>query len=481
MFKIFDHIYVINLESSIERKNHIVKELERVGIEKYEIFNATDKDSDEVLKLMESHFVMKFPPCFRCRKNECNCNNNVLIKQQIGIWCSLMNIWKDIIKNGYQNSLICEDDIKFTDNHRHVFDILLNENTFKKYNIDSTRPLLIRVGSGYSNLHEDKRDPFFTNDIIMSGPCFAVNIEMAKILLDNLEKIVTTPDIYVHRDILKVDENIQHFTMIPQPVYELSTGKFAKFYSEIHPKLIDDIDIERDKSHIKRIEYKKILCIGHPRCGTGYTANFLNKLGLNVGHENMMSDGVSSWMLAANDENYPWGDIKNKDRYYFANTIHVIRNPFEAIPAIILENRYTPDNKSYKFRKKHIENYFDIELLSFEDDFKTQLEMAVQTFIYWNKMVENQKPDFVFRIEYDHENLISYLTNTKLVVNSKMPDNVHEKINSNKLYQGKKHEKPIVSTNDYLQLSPDLLNELILFCEKYGYEHFLYSSNITTL
>ena len=40
--------------------------------------------------------------------------------------------------------------------------------------------------------------------------------------------------------------------------------------------------------------------------------------------------------LTVND-NYPWGDVQDKYRYYFENIIHVVRNPFEAIPESIFD------------------------------------------------------------------------------------------------------------------------------------------------
>ena len=95
------------------------------------------------------------------------------------------------------------------------------------------------------------------------------------------------------------------------------------------------------------------MCIGHSRCGTTSIAYYLKQMGHDVRHENMGNDGVSSWMLAVRDDKYPWGNEKDKFRYYFKNIIHVLRNPFNAIPSIILEHKYSPDNKSYKF-KKHI-------------------------------------------------------------------------------------------------------------------------------
>ena len=58
---IFNNIYVLNLKESINRKEHIKKEFNRVQIEKYQFFEATPHDSDEVKNLMNSNFVKKVP------------------------------------------------------------------------------------------------------------------------------------------------------------------------------------------------------------------------------------------------------------------------------------------------------------------------------------------------------------------------------------------------------------------------------------
>lgn len=47
-FNFFDRIYVINLESSKDRKNHIKKHFSDMGINNYEFFKAVDKDSKKI-------------------------------------------------------------------------------------------------------------------------------------------------------------------------------------------------------------------------------------------------------------------------------------------------------------------------------------------------------------------------------------------------------------------------------------------------
>ena len=144
--KLINKIYIINLKSCVNRKEHIKQEFKRVGINEYEIFEATDKDSIEVRNMIKSDFVKKFPPCFRCGRNECNCPNNILISSQIGNWCSFINVMNDIIKNDLKNLImICEDDIKFSEDSMYIFNNMITNNNLKKYNIDYEKPILIRA------------------------------------------------------------------------------------------------------------------------------------------------------------------------------------------------------------------------------------------------------------------------------------------------------------------------------------------------
>jgi hypothetical protein len=66
----------------------------------------------------------------------------------------------------------------------------------------------------------------------MSNPCYAINAAMGRILVDSLERIETTSDVYVHR---LIGTRVDHYTAIPPAAYELSwsTGELR---SEIRPK-----------------------------------------------------------------------------------------------------------------------------------------------------------------------------------------------------------------------------------------------------
>ena len=58
--------YVVSLEESVDRKEHIRQEFARVGITNYEFFNATPADDNEVKELFKDGVPGQFPPCCIC-------------------------------------------------------------------------------------------------------------------------------------------------------------------------------------------------------------------------------------------------------------------------------------------------------------------------------------------------------------------------------------------------------------------------------
>jgi hypothetical protein len=364
--------------------------------------------------------------------------------------------------------MICEDDIKFTNRGKNILNKIINIQNFKKYSLNFDKPILIRAGSALSKKHKIRmKNPIMNKQKTMSNPCFFINVLFAKSFLKNLKFLDRTSDMFIHHNILNKDKSIQHFTIIPQPIYELSYGKNAIFKSEIHPKNNKITDKLTYNNHIKKVFYKKILCIGHPRTGTRTITNYLNQIGYNIKHEKMGFDGTSSWMLAVDDNNYPWGNIKNRNIFHFDKIIHVVRDPFQAIPSIILENKYSPYNKSYNFRKKHIKKILNIDLPNTNAgkiDFKKDLEIAIKTYLYWNKICEMNNPTLICKIED---------TNTLSKLNHKNKKIIFTKINKtkNKIFNGRKYNKPKISLDMYNNVDRKLIIELKKFCKKYNYKY----------
>jgi GR25 family glycosyltransferase involved in LPS biosynthesis len=283
----FDNIYVLNLEKSSDRREHINSEFKRVGIEKYEFFKATPHDSPEVYELINNGLVKSFPSCFRCNRNRCSCENNYLTPFQLGNWCSFLNIFRDIIKNDYEFVLICEDDIVFSFQYERIINKLLSEKSFKSHNIDMKKPLLIRLGTAFNpNNHNSSAPAVFLKNYSLCNPCFAINKEMAIVYLKALKIIDYHSDVYFHQKIPKNIKGIQYFTMYPYPVYELSFVKsLQKFNSEVRPK-----------NALRRKEYKEFLFLTTNNLLNIFLKQFLNIINkyspYSIGYNIMGFNGV---------------------------------------------------------------------------------------------------------------------------------------------------------------------------------------------
>jgi hypothetical protein len=228
---ILEHVLCINLESSVIRRQHMDAEFSRIGILKYEFIKAFEADSPEVLELLESDLVHKHPPCFRCGRDRCDCDNKALFAPQIGNWLSHMAAWKKVrfAKGGLH--LVCEDDLKFTEAFQPTV-AWLDRSRLLRDKISNGEPVLVRLGWALCDEHNMRSEPRFTDEIRMSNPCYALNAEMAEFALNSLARIDTTSDVYLHQQIAPQSN---HYTVMPPVAYELSwsTGQIR---SEIRPK-----------------------------------------------------------------------------------------------------------------------------------------------------------------------------------------------------------------------------------------------------
>jgi hypothetical protein len=143
-----------------------------------------------------------------------------------------MEAWKRISEcPSGKLTMICEDDLKFQENVHDVMALLHASNDITAL-LDLGQSVLLRLGWALCDDHSDSGTPRLTKQIRLANPCYAINPQMARLLLESLEKIETTSDIYVHR---MIGPQACHFTVLPPLAYELSwsTGELP---SEIRPK-----------------------------------------------------------------------------------------------------------------------------------------------------------------------------------------------------------------------------------------------------
>jgi len=376
---LFNNIYVINLESCTDRKTHIINEFNRVGIEKYEFFNAIKYDSQEVIDLMKSDKVKKFPTCFRCNQIKCYCKNNVLTEFQIGNWFSFINIFKDIIEKKYDFVLICEDDIVFSQQYKRIINKLLCPQSFKKYKIDMTKPLMIKMGAAFrAENHNSNATPVFIKNYAYCNPCFAINKEMAYVFLSNLGVINHTSDTYFHEIIPKIFPSIQHLTMYPYPVYELSFVKgIQKFESTVRPT-----------NSLRRIEYIDYLFL---------TTNFLMNVNLfnyfKRKNYNILIDSVG---YNGNIHKYILYDESQKRKYYFGNKYLIQDNYIDEIKLIykIMLNEFN-EKKDSVYYSKYIEKINEVLKVSFTLDYDNLLKSAIYYFYYYVLLLKTVNTEII--------------------------------------------------------------------------------------
>ena len=402
----FDNIYVINLKESVDRKNHIINEFNKMKISKYEFFEAVHYDDNVVQELLNSKKVMSFPPCFRCLKNRCNCENNFLTKYQIANWCSYIKLFNQILSSDDNIVLICEDDIVFSKQSHHILNTLLHKNTLKKYKINLNFPLLIKMGAAYNNnTHYSYKNPSYIKNYSLSNPCFAVNKEMIKIFLYNLKIIDYHSDIYFHDRIPKKFPNIQMLVMNPFPVYELSFVKSIQQFDSL----------VRPKNQIRKKEYKDFLFVTMNKLIEYIPLKYSKNFNLKVSASSIDFNGTINFYYCLNDH--------YKFKFFFQNKIFIYDNIDDDI--ILMKNDIIYNNNCYiLFIIKLVINTYKLDINddinSIIDNLKYLYKYIISYFEQENFNVININEHNIFT-KYDfiknYINIKNNFKNSKLELN----------------------------------------------------------------
>jgi hypothetical protein len=186
---------------------------------------------------------------------------------------------------------------------------------------------------------------------------------------------------------------------------------------------------------------EQILLIGHPRCGATYLAAAFKAYDYDIRRGEPGIHGIVSWALAV--------DPKQNGQ----QIIHYVRNPLYSLPSIVYADR--KDSQNYNYRKRILYTLYHINL----DDY-SPLDRAAISFILWNKMIDEQKPGFVVRIEDSIVPLLQYL-------GWKVGHHA-----TNESYNNK-----ATDAVDWSTLRPDLLKTLDKWCFENGYQELCKSIN----
>lgn len=145
-----------------------------------------------------------------------------------------------------------------------------------------------------------------------------------------------------------------------------------------------------------------IVGLGHPRCGTGFTASLLQSAGFDVGHEEVRADGIVSWLAAAERAAVPFGQSsmgKLKGHRIFC----AVRSPVESIPSIVPENERP---RSIAWRAQVIWERTKVDICSLPAVPPNRIALAVASYVHWFEICLAHKPGIVFRIDRNEDDAL---------------------------------------------------------------------------
>lgn len=138
---------------------------------------------------------------------------------------------------------------------------------------------------------------------------------------------------------------------------------------------------------------KPFLILGHPRSGTSYMATLFQIFGLDVLHEAIGKDGISSWgYVTWHLPPYRFDGHSRLD-FQFEHIIQVVRNPIKTVASVAFT-----EQDSLAWRKQFVNIFTD-----------HPVSQAVESILGWNKLIYAQKPNLVCKLENSAEQLATYL------------------------------------------------------------------------
>jgi hypothetical protein len=248
----------------------------------------------------------------------------------------------------------------------------------------------------------------------------------------------------------QIEEEAQE---LEEKISNVTTSPAWQFYhadeedkAEIIKTYINNLIMIKELKAKKKAKTKKILGLGHPRTGTGYTAKLLQSWGLDVGHEKMGEDGTVDWSLAAGKS--LWQDVDIKD-FDWKHIVYCVRDPKATIPSLV----YTEDNKevSMNFRK---ENGVIVSA--------NPIVTAINSITKWDRLISQLEPEITYRIEDDGQVLFEHLKS--MGVGVEWSDRV-----LGKKQNGRPHKTWQEMISEFGELPAKSKIKINQYCRKYGY------------
>lgn len=219
------------------------------------------------------------------------------------------------------------------------------------------------------------------------------------------------------------------------------------------------------------IQNRKLLITGCARSGTLYASRVWQALGLDIPHERpvppdgqMGRDGISSWLMAANDPRPPYGP--SALNYQFDYVIHQVRDPLKVIASaaqfIIRANR--------QGKKYIIDNCPRVNLTLQQQNLEPKQQWILQAALYWHhwNLMAEQNANITVRLENIANQLPVVCERFGVKFNNESVSRVPANTNSRRLYI--KEAPWIIDWQILDDIDTGLCSAIIEQANNYGYE-----------
>ena len=242
--------------------------------------DAYDPDAPQVRELYERGLVMQFPPCFRCGQLRCSndqCNNvpdsrtGRQLREPLGPLAEDRGLVTDGLGSGGR---CCPPSMGQASPQEPR-----EADTPRRTEACPARTASpeTRVGA-FQGASAVRQVPGEHRRCRMANPCHIMTPAFASELLDRFGRVDQTSDMFLHQAAPHVGEAL---TIFPPIASDLSWSE-GSVESYIHPKEVSArylsrhgqgdaaAEVERQiQRHRKHIFARDILCVGHPRSGSG--------------------------------------------------------------------------------------------------------------------------------------------------------------------------------------------------------------------
>lgn len=192
------HIYIINLESSTARRDHMIQQMERAKLTNYSFFKAingkilTEEELDDILH----------PDKTKVDSKLYNSENHTYYRGSIACSKSHLECWKKIVASGLEHSIVFEDNIYLCNDFKNkLFNVL------QRCSVASCNMIHLNINTNYvdykrklaTQLPPDNtkyRSNIFIGDNEGGGTkaYYVKSSFLKEVLIPTFEKITTTAD-----------------------------------------------------------------------------------------------------------------------------------------------------------------------------------------------------------------------------------------------------------------------------------------------